>query len=65
MGEQIQDLEAERTELVNVQSGLEGGRLYSRATRPETPTGIGLVPVIVMGGLLGALIGSILAIGRG
>jgi capsular exopolysaccharide synthesis family protein len=63
--QQLQDLQAQRTELENVQGGLEGGRLYSRAILPETPTGVGLPPVIIGGALLGALIGAILAIGRG
>lgn len=63
--QQLQEVQDQRTSLEDTQDGLEGARIYSRATRPESPTGIGLVPVIIGGGLLGALIGAILAIGRG
>ena len=58
-------LRAERTELENIRDGLQGGRLYTEATRPESPTGPGQPPVIITGALLGALIGAIFAIGRG
>ncbi|MET0802057.1 MAG: polysaccharide biosynthesis tyrosine autokinase [Actinomycetota bacterium] len=61
----ISELEDQRTDVENVREGLQGGQLYSQATRPETPTGIGLVPVIVLGSLVGALLGAGIAIAMG
>ncbi|MGH2540436.1 MAG: polysaccharide biosynthesis tyrosine autokinase [Actinomycetota bacterium] len=61
----ISELEDQRTDVENVRDGLQGGQLYSEAILPTTPTGIGLVPVIVLGSVLGALLGSGIAIGMG
>ncbi len=59
------ELRRELSDLENIRDGLQGGRIYSQAIRPESATGVGLPPVIIGGALLGALIGAILAIGRG
>ena len=53
-GERIIDVTAERDGLESARDGLQGGQLSSEAIRPRTPTGIGLVPVIVLVSVLGA-----------